>query len=614
MIRFLKYLLSFCLILLTSNWSVAQNCPNSNFSEGNFNHWTGTTGSTPSLGTPYDFPGFVVGQHTIITSASLDLNTGGAISTVPPGATSSCMLGDAVAGWGAESMTYSMLVDMSNRLFVYEYAMVLQDPIDPPHLLNEKPRFIVKMMDDQGQLLPGNCGFYETYGGDPNNNFSYAANDVTYSNWKKVAIDLTAFIGTTVQIQFTTMDCDLGAHWGYAYLSTSCGSLEMDIQKNCEGSIVLTAPAGFDSYLWSPGGETTQSIVIDNPPTGTYSYSCSLNPIAGLSCPSTIDTTFSFIHTPAFSVIDTAICLGETIEISTTNQETGGTYSWSPTGQTTAEISVSPLTNTSYYVTYHALNDCIYTDTAYIEVNALPQFYIEDFFVCAGSEAVLEPTPNSLNYIWANGYLSNTPFTPTTSQYYVVTATDPITGCQQTDSLFIDLKPMPTAAFSSVCGTFPAQFTYLSVNGIINYWNFGDGSPTVAGDDATHLYTISSNSTFLVTLTTESLYGCKDSVQQEFIIPMLYYIPNTFTPDGDEFNNEFKPVFSHQSNVGSYSFKIFNRWGEIVFETLDLNVGWDGMYAYQVAQDGTYTWEMKYIDESCDEGLQKICGHVNLLR
>lgn len=592
-----------------------QNCPNSNFSQGNFNNWTGTTGTTPSYtGTPYDIPGFVAGQHTIITTSSADLNTGGAISTIPQGATSSCMLGNDVPGFGAESMTYTMTVDVTNRLFVYEYAMVLQDPISPPHAVSEKPRFIVKLMDNNGQVLPGNCSFYETYGGDPNNNFTYYTNVVTYSNWKKVAIDLTNYVGLQVQIQFTTMDCGLGAHWGYAYLTSSCGPMELDIQKNCDGAIILTAPSGFHSYLWSPGGETTQSVSLNNPPTASYTYSCLMNPIAGLSCPTTLDTTFNFIATPDFSVVDTVICIGESVVLSTSNDEVGGTYIWSPTSQTTSSITVTPTSNAIYYVTYNALNNCSYIDTSVVVVNPLPTFYIVDFYVCNGSEAQLGAEPDIYDYTWNNGYLSNTAFIPTIPQYYGVVATDPATDCVQKDSLFIDIKPLPSAAFSSICGTFPAEFINESVGGVINFWNFGDGTSIVVGNQVTHPYSNLTNNSYTVTLVTESIYGCRDSMQQDYIIPLLYYVPNTFTPDGDELNNEFKPIFSQHAKVGAYKFIIYNRWGEVIFETQNIDDGWDGTYDFNKSQDGTFNWELQYIDLVCEDLLQHIYGHVNLVK
>jgi gliding motility-associated-like protein len=592
----------------------AQNCPNSDFSQLNFLNWTGTTGTVFTMGSPYDIPGFSSGQHTIITTSAPDPNTGGAISTIPLGSMSSCQLGNDIAGFGAESITYTMNVDMSNRLFIYEYAMVLQDPINTPHSVSERPRFIVKTMDNLGQLIPGNCSYYETYGGDPNNNFTYFTNEITYSVWKKVAIDLSDYIGLTVQIQFTTTDCGLGAHWGYAYVTTKCGPLEINIQKNCEGGITLTAPEGFNSYLWSPGGETTRIITLDNPPTGSYTFSCLMNPISGLSCLSAIDTTFNFIATPNFSVLDTAICLGETVTITTSNDEIGGTYLWSPGGQNTDQIIVTPNTNSTYYVSYSALNNCVYVDTSTIIINPLPIFNISDFYICDLSPAILEVTPPSYNYIWENGYLSNVPFYPTTAQYYVVTATNPITDCQSSDSLFIDIKPLPKADFISDCGSIPASFLNNSSGGLIFYWDFGDGSPITIGNDISHPYLESNSESYLVTMVAESVYGCKDSVQHEFILPLLFYVPNTFTPDADEFNNEFKPVFSLNENVGNYQFLIYNRWGEIVFESLDPKYGWDGTYKLRISQDGTFAWELKYLDITCKKGIQHFHGHVNLIR
>jgi gliding motility-associated-like protein len=97
-------------------------------------------------------------------------------------------------------------------------------------------------------------------------------------------------------------------------------------------------------------------------------------------------------------------------------------------------------------------------------------------------------------------------------------------------------------------------------------------------------------------------------------MPLVYYTPNTFTPDADEFNNEFKPVFSQNKNVGSYHFLIYNRWGELIFESYDLKYGWDGTYHLQMSQDDTYTWELIYADIVCGTGKKHIYGHVNLIK
>jgi gliding motility-associated-like protein len=611
-----RFITIFIYIIGQAGIILAQNCPNSNFSMQNFSNWTGTTGTVPNNGgTPYDVPGIITGQHTIITVNSPDPNTGGALNTIPPGYTTSCKLGNDLAQYGAESMTYTLTVDMTNRLFVYNFAMVLQDPVSPPHAVPEKPKFIVNVKDAAtGQTLPGNCSYYETYGGDPTNNFTYYTSQITYSEWKKVVIDLTNYVGSTINIQFTTQDCGLGAHWGYAYITTSCGPFDLDIQKNCNGEITITAPEGFESYLWSPGGETTQTITLQNPPTGDYYFSCTMNPITGLSCPSFIDTSFSFIATPTLLVNDAEICIGESATLTAVCNEVGGTYSWNPTNATTPQITVAPQTTSTYIVTYNALNNCSYNDTAIVIVNELPVIILDDFYVCIGDQAILNPEPDQYDYVWEGGFQSNVPFIPSSSQYYTVIATDTVTGCQNTDSIFIEIKPLPFANFGFECGQIPAEFLNASV-GAINYlWDFGDNSPLNTEISPIHPYPVNENDTYLVTLTAYSEFGCAQSSSQVYVMPQLLYVPNTFTPDGDEFNNYFSPVFSYPQKVRDYHFTIYNRWGEIIFESYDVYSRWDGTYEYKIVQDGTYNWELYYYDFICNRGTQHIYGHVNLIR
>ncbi len=591
-----------------------QNCPNSNFSNLNFNNWIGTTGTTPALGfTPYSYPGFVADQHTIISTPGLDPQTLNNLSMLPPGGSTSCRLGNPENGYGAESMTYQMQIDNTNNLFIYEYAMVLQDP-GSSHSIAEKPKFIVKVMDLSNNVLSGNCSYYETYGGDPNNNFAYVNNGVTYSDWKKVAIDLSNYSIPAIKIQFTTLDCDQGGHWGYAYLSTYCQNLSIDMVKNCDGTVVLTAPPGFHSYLWSPGGQLTQSITLNNLSTGNYSYSCSMNAIAGLSCPSQIDTTFDYIATPTINVNDETICIGESITLNSTCNEVGGTYSWSPDGQITPSIIVSPTTTTNYILSYSALNNCIYTDTATIIVNPLPAFTVQDVSVCMNDTITLSPTPTNLTYTWSNGVINNVPFVPLISNTYTVNALDPLTGCIDEQSIFVTVNPNPIANFTFICASLPALFTNASIGGNNYIWNMGDGEELHYDIDIDYSFFDLENEYYPVTLTAISEFGCRDSITKNFITPFLHYVPNTFTPDYNEFNNVFIPIFSQKDRIDNYTLTIYNRWGEVVFESYDIKQGWDGMYINEKAQDGTYNWEILYNESRCYNKRLHFHGNVNLIR
>ena len=94
----------------------------------------------------------------------------------------------------------------------------------------------------------------------------------------------------------------------------------------------------------------------------------------------------------------------------------------------------------------------------------------------------------------------------------------------------------------------------------------------------------------------------------------MYFIPNTFTPDDDKYNQLFMPIVTAGYLKDTYEFTIFNRWGEIIFNTKDLNEGWNGTTpTAEESQDGTYTWQM-YIKDS-RKGVRHIfVGHVNLIR
>jgi gliding motility-associated-like protein len=105
------------------------------------------------------------------------------------------------------------------------------------------------------------------------------------------------------------------------------------------------------------------------------------------------------------------------------------------------------------------------------------------------------------------------------------------------------------------------------------------------------------------------------SVEMTADIGAVYYIPNTFTPDGDKYNQTFKPVLSTGVSSEGYEMLIFNRWGEIMFESHNLNVGWDGSYGVDGldCMAGTYTYKITF-KLTTAEDKRIITGHVNLIR
>jgi gliding motility-associated-like protein len=149
---------------------------------------------------------------------------------------------------------------------------------------------------------------------------------------------------------------------------------------------------------------------------------------------------------------------------------------------------------------------------------------------------------------------------------------------------------------------------------------FGDptGQNTSTEENPTHTYP-SEGGEYDVLLTAYSENGCIDTAWSKIIVKedLVFYVPNTFTPDGDNYNELFLPVFTSGFDPQEYSFYIFNRWGEIVFESHDATVGWDGSYGnngeVQLVQDGTYTWLIRYRTLET-LGFRKVTGHVNIIR
>lgn len=97
-------------------------------------------------------------------------------------------------------------------------------------------------------------------------------------------------------------------------------------------------------------------------------------------------------------------------------------------------------------------------------------------------------------------------------------------------------------------------------------------------------------------------------MDEEFSI----YVPNAFTPDNNEHNNEFRVIVLGE-RTNSFEMQIYNRWGEMVYETRDHLVDWDGTYEGNICPDGTYIWKIRLKAKNVDD-VKTYAGHVIILR
>ncbi len=180
----------------------------------------------------------------------------------------------------------------------------------------------------------------------------------------------------------------------------------------------------------------------------------------------------------------------------------------------------------------------------------------------------------------------------------------------------VQVNPSPKAGFTvnpnqvDICDS-KVEFIDQSIGAASYFYFFDNRQFTSTQSNFFHNYTQSGGDYPMQVVINQ--YGCSDTaVRTVFVEPFAVYVPNTFVPDGNEVNDIFIPrtVFE----VEGWDFQIFNKWGELLFETQQCDQGWNGTYDSKPCQDGTYIYVLKF--RPCDNpyATQQITGFVNLIR
>ena len=383
-----------------------------------------------------------------------------------------------------------------------------------------------------------------------------------------------------------------------------------------------SGPNGFSSQLQNP---TLSNITVAN--GGVYSV---VVDVAGCSGTSSTNLTINPMVAPninqvgPFCISDGAINLVASIP--------GGT--WSGNGITNAiNGEFSPITAGAgtHTINYNVIAPCALPAITTIVVNPLPAVNFSAP-VQSGCEPLTveftdnsNPSSNSVSWNFGDGNTSSQ--TGTVSHtfnnvgcYDISLTSISAAGCINSQTLtdYICVHPYAQASFSvdnPVHSIIYPEFQFFnsSVNATTYTWDFGDGTGSNAVNPS-HEYSNQPGS-YTVTLLANNQFNCPDSASLTLSIQdqLIFHVPNSFTPDGDEHNNMFEPVFYSGFDPQSYTLLIFNRWGEIIFESHDVTQGWHGTYLDGTVKEGVYTWTIQFKVSESDKKVT-YSGHVTLLK
>jgi hypothetical protein len=411
---------------------------------------------------------------------------------------------------------------------------------------------------------------------------------------------------------------------------------------HCLGDSSLLQPTGsIGSYLWSTGA-ITPAIYVQN--AGTYV----LNVIDNLGCTAQDLIVVGILQSDTTSS-NLSLCVGSSYSFYGQNITSAGTYQTTLSNllgcDSLVYLNVTMEADTSYVamticsdsiLAFNGLNlnnPGVYT----VHLNnqngcdsmvvltllewVLPVVTVADTFVCAGTCVDVIPT-GAVDYNWNVPQNSNGSITvcPTQTTSYLVTGTD-VNGCESLPvPATVQIDPIPVPNFyinpDQVEIDDPTITIYNVTAGNLNHlWNV-NGSIFENSNSSFSYQLPFQEGSYTIQLVSSTDLGCSDSLTLTVTVMnnIAVYIPNSFTPDANEFNTVFFPVFSTGFIPKGYSLTIFNRWGEEIFFSKDYTASWDGAMADGTdCPDGVYNYLLEYQEITKGE-VQRILGFVHLLR
>lgn len=616
-----KLLLCFLFLCQGSLQSKSQICPpNIDFETGTFDHWTCYTGSVSAATgqnvislTPSGGP--IPDRHTMYSSSQAgELDYFGNFPVnCPNGSGHSIRLGNNIGGTQAEGISYEFIIPPNQDVYslIYHYAVVFQDP---HHQEFQQPRMEIEITNvtDNQTIDCSSFTFIPIGSGLPGFQLSPFRQDTTnvwYKDWSAVSINLNGNAGKTIRLFFKTADCTFTRHFGYAYIdvNSECSSEFVGaIYCPDDTAVNITAPFGYQNYTWynhnfSQVLGNQQTIRFSPPPLAGTRIAVEVTPFDGYGCKDTLFAVpIDTLTVTAKAGKDTFSCNLNPVQIGA-NSIPGLVYSWSPpTGLSDPNISnprAGPSINTTYIITTRSYGGgCSSKDTVIVKsfiTDTTMRLLGKDAYCMGNNDSavlVVQPVDSIQWYkdnVAING-ANKTRYKVNQSGVYHAMLFDK-RGCSISTiekSILIE-KPKTSI-------TYPVQYAIINMPQQLQARTFGvnvEWSPPTYLDNSTNItpvFTGQTDKTYTISIKTSG--GCLtvDTQMVKVFKEVKIFVPTAFTPNNDGLNDFLKPI---PAGIKQFNFfRVYNRWGQLVFDLKSNSRGWDGTINGKPQSTQTVVW------------------------
>ena len=357
----------------------------------------------------------------------------------------------------------------------------------------------------------------------------------------------------------------------------------------CTGqTLSLDVSATSGTYIWQDGSTAS---TFSTTSAGSYWVEITNN-----GCISADTINVSVLNVPTIDLgNDITLCFGESLLLNPTSVQ--GSYLWQD-GSTGPSFSVDQAG-----IFWLTVSNLCGSSSDTIEISYTPEILFNlgnDTIICAGNTVqLINDIPNS-SVIWQDGSVGTSYTVSVSGEYFAQLS---FNGCFAHDTILVSVITSPLVDLGPdliICEGGSALISVNEQNGSIN-WSTGSSEQSIA---------VNAEGVYFVEII--NLCGTiSDSISVSLEDCYCgFYVPNAFTPNSDEFNSGFGPVTD--CLISAYELKIYNRWGEVVFESENPDFLWDGTYLGRKVPDGVYSYKITYSSEYTIA--ETLVGHVTIIR